>query len=55
MTRRLAEVKPNSVYHAEASGKQLRLRYTTTKVTILSPQGSNFDRITESHCDRPTT
>jgi hypothetical protein len=24
------------------------------KVTT-SPQGSHFDRITESHCDRPTT
>jgi hypothetical protein len=37
MTGRLAEGRPDSVLYAEDSGYQLRLKYTSTKVTILSP------------------
>jgi hypothetical protein len=55
MTWRLAEGRPDPVLYAEDSGYQLRLKYTSTKVTILSPQRTSLDRITESHRDRPTT
>jgi hypothetical protein len=37
MTCRLAEGRPDSVLYAKGSGYQLRLKYTSTKVTILSP------------------
>jgi hypothetical protein len=55
MTCRLAEGRPDSVLYAKDSGYQLHLKYTSTKVTILSPQRTSLNRITESHCDRPTT
>jgi hypothetical protein len=49
ITCRLAEGRPDSVLYAEDSGYQRRLKYTSTKVTILSPQRTGLDRITESH------
>jgi hypothetical protein len=55
MTCRLAEGRLDSVLYVEDSGYQLRLKYTSTKVTILSPQRTSLDRITESHRDRRTT
>jgi hypothetical protein len=54
MICRLTEGRADSVLYAEDSGKQLCLKYTSTKVAILSPQRTSLDRITESHCDRPT-
>jgi hypothetical protein len=47
MTCRLVEGRPDSVLYVEDSGYQLRLKYTSTKVTILSPQRTSLDRITE--------
>jgi hypothetical protein len=55
MTCRLAEGRPDLVLYTEDSGYQLHLKYTSTKVKILSPQRTSLDRITESRRDRPTT
>jgi hypothetical protein len=54
MTCRLTKGRPDSVLCAEDSGKHLRLKYTITKVAILSHQRTSLDRITESHHNRPT-